>query len=254
MTVSKVAGSDPVVFPDKNDEIPLAARVLEATKSTFQSAQRFVDSVWKALVSWLKNSWTTSTFIFFRVMDQISPSLASKIEKGYLYCANFVSHFREKQAKESLETGIAKLREEAVQAEEVLRGVSTERDESRKAYSNLVDEHENNLLQLKHWVKENTALRNQCTHLEGQIVALGEELTCTKEKSDLNQKRIEQLEKKISLLNQELALSNDLIASLERNKKDFEKQNSSPLLGGRVLDANDTLWLTHMQNSTTLES
>lgn len=139
--------------------IPGAENVTEATKGVFESIKEWVVFFWTALVTWIKNTWNATTFLFFRVVGWISPEWSAKIETWCLYGMNFWQSYTAQSRETELQEQINGLQSEKNAIETVAREVAGERDQLREENAVLRNENESLTLDNTHVREVNTRLR-----------------------------------------------------------------------------------------------
>ncbi|MBU6383544.1 MAG: hypothetical protein KGR16_04445 [Verrucomicrobia bacterium] len=153
---------DPIIVEEHNRVANIAMNALSGLKEG-------VISLWNALVEWIKNTWTTSTFVFFRIMNWVSPDFTAKIENGYLYVAHFFTNYFAQRRETTLQTENQHLRTEIDELQTHLRAVVSERNEIRINLDRLRNAYELLVLDRNGLQQNNTRLSETAEDLNTQL-------------------------------------------------------------------------------------
>lgn len=152
--------------------------------------QQIAISVWNYAVTWIQNSCTTASFVFFRTMEWLAPSLAQKLEVGYLYALNFMNGYLEERRAVDFERNIAQLQ----------RG----QQGLQQAYDRLVDE--KNALHATNGrlTGENDLLRLELDHLNGNYGRLENRFNLLQEENEHLKRDRDQNQRLLDLVREEI--------------------------------------------------
>lgn len=113
-------------------------RVQDASIGIFKQLKETFSSCWDAVVSFfhsiyicIKDSYTVATFVFFRALDTLSPTISSTLERGYLYIVNFLNNYSSQQRELSLREKNTSLRTANENLQNLIQQVVNDRDAVR---------------------------------------------------------------------------------------------------------------------------
>lgn len=207
--------------PKEHGESLSLQKVAQATVEIFQNIKETVVLYWNALVLWAKNSWTTSSLVFFRVFNEFFPTLGAKLETGYLYAANFLSDFNAQQKERQLRTENADLKAELQRQEATLDRIIAEKTEA---------------------LQENRGLKNQNKRLALSTTQLNERKALLQDRYNALVAEKDRITAELRRLKAEEVFRERLLASIKDENRELlsriEPQRGSegkPVLGDNLL-------------------
>ena len=118
---------------------------------------------WRFTTDWLKKGFNATTFVFFRALNWISPTLAAKAEIGFLYAKNYVMSFFAERREARLKGDIESLQNRYEMLEGDFRKMAIERGAFYLKINEL--EKNNGILRL-----HNKSLSDRNRHLEEMFI------------------------------------------------------------------------------------
>lgn len=194
MAIEKVVHNQPTVvggvdsFPAENS---LIDRVIQVVVSIFETLKQKIVLFWNALATWSQNTWTASSFVFFRAMDYIYPTLSANVERGYLYMTNFFNSYTEAHLRERNDI----LTVRAEDAEKLLNKLAEEKNALRDKLRDLENRDELTNLDLKHLTENYTNLESKYQALITEKNTLQQNLALVKTDQEINQELLNSLTK-----------------------------------------------------------
>lgn len=150
-------------------------------------------SIWNYAVTWIQNSCTTASFVFFRAMEWLAPTFAQKLEVGYLYVLNFVNGYLDERRGIDFERNIAQLQREQQNLQQAFDQLLDEKNALNVANGRLADENDLLRLELEH-------LNGNYGRLENRFHLLQEENEHVKRDRDQNQRQLDLVRQEIDPL------------------------------------------------------
>jgi len=141
----------------------------------FQKIEHVLFKVWVVSVTVISKSWDAVTFLFFRVLDLVHPSLSPRVEGIYLRVSGLYERFRNHWAESSLQELNQDLSSQ-------LEGVRAEVNQLSRNCRQLEGEKEDILVSREFIIGERDRLSENCARLErekGDVVRDNQNLTQT---------------------------------------------------------------------------
>lgn len=182
------------------ESIPGAENVTQATKGVFESIKEWVVFFWTALVTWIKNTWNATTFLFFRVVGWISPEWSAKIETWCLYGVNFWQSYTAQSREAALQAEIDGLRGTRDAVENAARETAGERDQLRVENRRLRNENERFALDCTHLRETNSRLGEAQVRLTNERDAARRDLQAVQTDQELVRMQVDQIRDRIAPL------------------------------------------------------
>ncbi len=216
-TVHGVRTPEVVLNVAPNAQMP--NRVTQATKSLFQEIKETVVSFWHYLVTWIKNTWTATTFLFFSAVSYISPEWGTKLHLGYKYLENLWDNYTAQQREANLQAQVAMLTQENEELKGLNVEVARERAEIRGVRDTLRDEKELLRLKTKELEDQIQRLAADCARLTHEKGEVSNDLKAMEKGKESSQREVQAVKDQMAALETQLRAVEEQRDSLEAQVK-----------------------------------